>query len=645
MNAKSYLLVFFVLALFVFTALPVKAQSFSLLNGKSVYLTNVDYTLSFALPAGSDSSQHLLIVLPDHTTQTFFLSNQKKEKDGTIRIKTSFRSFGAVTLTDAAHSFETKLRVIPGWLSILPPLVAIALALITRQVLLALFAGVWIGATFIFSYNPFTAFLNTLTEYIGKAPAQPDRTAILIFSLALGGMVGVISKCGGTHGIVQILTRFASNRKRGQVATWLMGVLIFFDDYANTLIVGNTMRPLTDKLKISREKLSFLVDCTAAPITNIAIISTWIGYEISLIAQSFQQIGLDQNAYITFIKTIPLNFYPIYALVFALAVAILGRDFFSMHKAEQRAANGDGVSRSGAVPLMDVNSSELTVKEGAPLRWYNALIPVSVVILVTLLGLWFDGLMNTDLSAQELRQMDMIRYISTVIGNSDSLAVLMWAAFIGSFVAIIMAVAQKILNVNEAILAWVGGVKSMVMAALILTLAWAIGNICADVQTADYVITITRGFLSAHYVPLVAFIIAGIISFATGTSWGTMAILIPIVVPLSHQLVFNDPSISAAAQQMIFISSLASVLAGATFGDHCSPISDTTIMSSMASGADHIDHVRTQFPYAAMAAGFAIVFGYLPAGFGLSSWINLTLGVVFIFLLVRFAGKKVVMRL
>ena len=454
-------------------------------------------------------------------------------------------------------------------------------------------------------------------------------------------MVGVMSKSGGTKGVVKNISRFASNARHGQLAVWLMGVLIFFDDYANTLIVGNTMRPLTDKLKISREKLSYLVDSTAAPVANIAIISTWIGYELSLISESFNTIGLDQNAYITFFKTIPVNFYPIFALIFGWSVAYFGRDLFSMYKAEQRAADNKGLMCQNAVPLSDMDSDELTAKEGAPLRWYNALIPVGLVIVTTLLGLWFTGLQGTTLPDSELQSMGIIHYISTIIGSSNSFAVLMWAAFIGGFTAILLALFQKILTLNESILAWVAGVKAMIMAALILTMAWAIGTICTDIQTANYVISITEDLLSPHWLPALSFIIAGLIAFATGTSWGTMAILAPLVIPLSYQLPLMDASISSTTAAGIFLSSIASILAGATFGDHCSPISDTTIMSSMASGADHIDHVRTQLPYALIVAGISIFVGYLPVGYGLPGWLMLLIGAVAIILFVRFAGKKV----
>lgn len=621
--------------------LQAPAQSLISLQDKHiVYLEQTDYRLQFKAPEAADSLAAVQLVMDGKTVKTLRLSPVSGTPHVYQTASFRFPAGGQVALRYGSRLLSQTLRVIPGWLSLLPPLIAILLALISRQVLISLFAGVWLGAAFIYDYNPFSGFLMALTEYIGKAPADEERIAILIFSLVLGGMVGVISKAGGTQGIVQRLAGFASNAKRGQFAVWLMGVIIFFDDYANTLIVGNTMRPLTDRLKISREKLSYLVDSTAAPVANIAIISTWIGYELSLINESFQAIGVHDNAYLTFFKTIPYNFYPLFTLAFGLFIALSGRDMFSMLRAERRARDGQVLAPT-AVPLADLNGNELLAPKNTPLRWYNAAIPVGVVIFSTLAGLWFTGLHHLSLPAEELQNMSWIRYVSAVIGKSDSFAVLMWASFGGSITAILLAIGQRILNLNDAMMAWVSGIKAMVMAALILTMAWAIGNVCSDLQTAEYVVDITRPFLSAHWLPMLSFIISGLIAFSTGTSWGTMAILAPIVIPLAHQLPAANPAIPPDVAYEIFLSSIAAILAGATFGDHCSPISDTTIMSSMASGADHIDHVRTQLPYALLAAGVSILFGYIPVGFGLHDWITLLAGFVVLALIVRFAGKKV----
>ncbi len=564
-----------------------------------------------------------------------------KDAQSSVSVPLSLTTTGKQSLVIQIQNYRQPItiRVLPAWFSILPPLLAILLALITRQVIIALFFGIWLGVTFLYDMNPILGFLHTLDEYIVQAVAKPDRISILIFSLVLGGMVGVITRSGGTRGIVEKLATYANNPRHGQLATWAMGVLIFFDDYANTLIVGNTMRPLTDRLRISREKLSYLVDSTAAPVANIAIISTWIGYEISLINQSFQSLGITDNAYITFIKTIPYNFYPLYALIFGFFVAWLLRDFGSMYRAEVRARTSGAVLREGAFPLADLTSTDVEEEKGIPLRWYNAFIPIGVVILTVAVGLVYTGYQSFPTGNLAFREAGFIRKISLIVGNADSFAVLMWASFLGSITAILLAIGQRLLNLHQAMEAWVKGIRSMVMAAIILTSAWAIGQICQDLFTADYVIHLTQHFLTPHWLPLTTFLTAAVISFATGTSWGTMAILMPIAIPLAYKF----PAAHGLAQAHItnlILSTTAAVLAGATFGDHCSPISDTTIMSSMASGADHIDHVRTQLPYALTVALVASLFGYIPVGFGLSDWWVLILGTLILFLIVRFLGKS-----
>jgi len=546
------------------------------------------------------------------------------------------------------YSREIEVRAIPAIVSILPPLLAILMALITRQVIVALFFGIWLGATFVFGYNPITGFFRTLDHYIINALAAAEHIYILVFSLALGGMVGVITRSGGTQGIVERLSKYAKSSRGGQFATWLMGVLIFFDDYANTLIVGNTMRPLSDQLRISREKLSYLVDSTAAPVANIAIISTWIGYEISLISQSFNTLGISDNAYITFLQSIPFNFYPLYTLMFGLMIALLMRDFGPMWRAEYRARTTGQVLRADATPLANLTSADIMADETTPKRWYNAMIPVMVIIIVVSIGLFFTGWsagwesITAEAAAnwEKIEDVSMIRKVSAIVGAADSFAVLMWASFIGSITAIVMALSQRLLNLQQAMDAWVNGIRSMMMAAVILSAAWAIGDICRDLFTADYVVSLTRTFLTPHWLPFLIFLTAGVIAFATGTSWGTMAILMPIAIPLAYKFPQADPTIVGMHETSIMLSTIASVLAGATFGDHCSPISDTTIMSSMASSADHIDHVRTQLPYAMTAALIASFFGYLPVGFGISNWVVLPLGLVATFLVVRFLGKK-----
>ena len=523
--------------------------------------------------------------------------------------------------------YTTTIRVIPGILSLVPPLLAIVMALITRQILISLFFGIWIGVVFLTDFSVLRGFLATLDTYLIEAISDSSHASIILFTLAFGGMIGVVAKNGGMKGIVDKISNYASTSRSGQLSTAMMGILIFFDDYANTLLVGNTMRAFTDKLKISREKLAYLVDSTAAPITSMALISTWVGFEIGLIQQAFQQVGVETNVYLVFLQTIPYRFYSLFALLFVLMIALSQRDYGPMLKAEKRAIHKDKVLRDGASPLTD--TSELEIPEGIPYRWYNAILPILTVIVVMIFGLYYSGLQATEGSGR----------IWEIIGNSNSFSVLIWASFAGSFVAIILSVGQRIMSIPDAIDAWVGGVKAMVLAATVLVLAWSLSRICGEIQTTEYLIHTTEGILQPEIIPVLTFITAAVVSFATGTSWGTMAILIPIVIPLMANLLRAEGLVVVDAQS--FLATFAAVLSGSVFGDHCSPISDTTILSSMASGSDHIDHVKTQIPYAIVVGFVAILTGYIPAGLHWN-WLLFTLiGVVLLFVFLLTLGKPI----
>ena len=526
-----------------------------------------------------------------------------------------------------------SVTTLPGILSIAPPLIAIGLAILFREVLISLFAGVWIGALFLSGFNPFKGFLLTINDYIVPALADRDHVAVVLFSMSLGGMVGIISRNGGMFGVVEKISKYAKTARSGQIATLGMGLLIFFDDYSNTLLVGNTMRPFTDKLRISREKLSFIVDATAAPIASVAFVSTWIGFQNGLIGEGFKNIGLDRDPYITFLQSIPYSFYAILMLALILITAIRKKDFGPMLRAEKRAASTGKVLRDGATPLAGGDLSELEIPDDIPKKWHNALIPIGFVIFTVISGLYFNGKSALGDSAGDMK-------IYQIIGAADSFTVLMWAAFGGSLLAGVMSLGQRILTLQETVDAYLNGLKSMVLAMVILVLAWSLGAIAADLSTADYVLYLTRGLFSPHFLPAMTFIVAALIAFSTGTSWGTMAILIPIVIPMAYHLPI-EAGYDAALLESIFLGTIAAVLSGACFGDHCSPISDTTIMSSMASGADHIDHVKTQMPYAVLVAAVAVVAGYIPAGFNVNPLFSIVAGVGAIYAFHRYMAKPV----
>ena len=530
---------------------------------------------------------------------------------------------------------------LPGWISLLPPLVAILLALIFREVVISLFAGVWLGALFHAGLDPLAAVWRTVDRFVLEALADPGHAAIIIFSLLLGGMVGVMARSGGTQGIVEAVRPLATSPRRAQLATYLAGLGIFFDDYANTLIVGNTMRPITDRMKVSREKLAYVVDSTAAPIAAIVFVSTWVGFEISLIddglAIAAEQAGtppdvaaelLAANAFTVFIHSIPYLFYPILALVFVALVIWTQRDFGPMWEAENRASRGDGLYREGAMLMSDTSGGEMEPKEGAPKRWYNAAVPVITVILVVLLGLYFQGRAAVGPGAS----------MWDVFGASDPFDALLWGSLAGCIVAVGLAVGQRILDPQEAIEAWLGGMRAMMLAAVILVLAWSLSEVTEVLGTAAYLSSVLGQNLPMFLLPVLTFLTGAGIAFATGTSWGTMAILLPLVIPLAVSM-GGGVDFQGGARYTVLLGTISSVLAGAIWGDHCSPISDTTVLSSMASACDHVDHVRTQLPYALLVGVVGMAVGDVPTALGMPPWISYVVGATILFLVIRFVGR------
>lgn len=548
---------------------------------------------------------------------------------GVLLLEDVYITAPAIRIVSGGAESATPVRRIPGILAILPALLAIGLAIATREVLLSLFAGVWLGATVVAGYNPLAGFFSSLDTYLVGALAEPDNAKIILFTLTLSGMVGLMARSGGTRGLAQVFARRARTVRSGQVSTSLLGLVIFFDDYANTLLVGNTLRPLTDRLRISREKLAYIVDSTAAPVAGLAIISTWVGFEVGVIQKALDLIEpVDGTAFGIFIETIPYRFYSVLAIVFVLYVAWMGRDFGPMLRAERRASRDGKVLSDTAVPLLDRAVTDLEAAPGVRPLWGNAALPIVVVILTTLAGIYWTGAPALERLGEGATWLEKVR---AVVEGGDPFKVLFWAAAAGSLVAAVLAMGTRSLDLRETIASWMTGVRAMILAIAILILAWSIGNVCQDLQTGAYVGELTRGWLGPALLPGVIFLAGAGISFATGTSYGTMSILMPIAVPLAANI--------QGADRPLLLASIGSVLAGAIFGDHCSPISDTTVLSSVASASDHIDHVRTQAPYAVVVAAASLILGCAPVGLGLSPWIGLALGCGGLFLFLRLVGR------
>ncbi len=539
--------------------------------------------------------------------------------------------FSLIFITDlsAQEVAESETIKYAGtWLSVVPPLLAIAIALAFKQVIPALFTGlvfgVWVIGGLDFQ-SLLTSPLTTLEVFAVKALADEDHASIILFSFMIGGMVGITSRNGGMQGIVNLILKWANTVKRASLATIGMGMSIFFDDYANTLVVGNTMRPVTDKMKISREKLAYLVDSTAAPIACLALVTTWVGFQVGLIDDALKGVGYtDMGGYGVFLQTIPYSFYPIFALFLTIMVASTGKDFGPMHRAEVRA-------RNATVTSLDLDkhpTEEILPVEDKPHRAINAILPFTTLILVVLGGLYFTGL-DASVADQSIRD---------IVGNSNSYKALLWGTMAGVLVASILSITQGILTLEQTVNALLKGMKPMIIAMIILILAWALSSVSEQLQTSQYISSMIQDSLSVHWLPLLTFLLAALTAFATGSSWGAMGILIPLVIPIVWNMM-TAQNVMDPSYFYIIYTTIASILAGAVWGDHCSPISDTTILSSMASGCDHIEHVRTQIPYAFYAGGFAMVIGIIPASFGFSPIASIVIAALGMYLGLRWKGK------
>ena len=535
-----------------------------------------------------------------------------------------------------------------GFWTLIPPVVAIVLAFITKDVVLSLFIGVFSG-TFLInvidSSIPMTfvkGFTDIVKRVVGSL-ADSWNAGIVLQVLCIGGVVALITKMGGTKAVAIWLSKKAKTGVSAQISTWVMGLFVFFDDYANSLIVGPIMRPITDKFKVSREKLAFIIDATAAPIAGLAVISTWVGLEISLIKQGYELIGITNvNAFSIFVETMPYRFYNLFMLFFIVCTAFMGREFAGMLKAERRARAGELHPRRGGAMIEDVEDKTLEPKENIKLQSSNAVIPLLVLILGAFVSFYFSGLGALEGEALESAKAHPLTFhtFQATFGAADASVALFQSALLATVVAIFMAVYRKILTVREAIETWGKGWKTMITTIIILLLAWSLSSVIKELGTSRYLVDLLSQSTPKIVLPAAIFMLGSFISFSTGTSYGTMGILMPLAIPLASAVGMHS-GLEGDALHAYMIVNISAVLTGAIFGDHCSPISDTTILSSMGAGCNHIDHVQTQMPYALTVCAVSIFAGYFPVALGLSIWIVLPLGLLVTALVVRFVGQRV----
>ena len=529
-----------------------------------------------------------------------------------------------------------------GIFTLIPPIVAILLAFITKNVVISLFIGVLSGG-FILNltgFNVFGALTQAFLDFIDRALnslSDPWNAGIVMQVLVIGGVINLVAKMGGAKAIAEALAKKAKTAKSAQLITWFLGICVFFDDYANSLIVGPIMRPVADKMKISRERLAFIIDATAAPIAGLAIISTWIGLEVSLISEGFESIGVEASGFGVFLQTIPYRFYNILILAFIVITIITLREFGPMRKAEISARKLKDLTNE-EIAVTSSHMDELEPKEGVKLSIWNAIVPIGALIISAIVAFYYSGyssiMAGDDIAIKAIITNSPLSFkaILETFAASDASVALFQSALFASVVAIIMSVCKKIFTISEAIEAWVDGMKGLIITGVILILAWSLGSVIKELGTAQYLVEALNGAIPAFLLPSLIFILGAIISFSTGSAYGTMSILMPLAIPLAYKI---NPEMS------FVIVSTSAVLTGAIFGDHCSPISDTTILSSMGAGCSHIDHVKTQMWYALFVAAITILFGYIPAGLGLPIYIVLPMSCVALFIGVMIFGKKV----
>lgn len=484
--------------------------------------------------------------------------------------------------------------------------------------------------------DPIRAVPELLEGHLWKNLAEPDHLRIFAFTMLMGGMVSVIHATGGMRGLVAAISPLAQGRRGGQLISWLLGLIIFFDDYANCLLLGNTLRPLTDRLKISREKLSFLVDSTAAPVSGLAIVSTWVATEIGLIAAGYEQVlpaGTPIDAMGVFIETIPYRFYVVLMLAWIPFIALLNRDFGPMLEAERAAARGE--SRVAHPQSVDEASGIAT---GIVRHWGYAVVPVGVMIAVTAWLLIASGARS--LEADPWQLANWFQYFS----KGNSYVALVYASLAGLGSVVLLAWGSRALTWDEVCESSFRGATHVVSALTILWLAWCLSEITKDqhLATGKYLADLLSDRLSPMMLPTVIFLLSSIISFATGTSWGTMGIMMPITIPVTFRLLGGGGGAEAVdLHDPILIASIGSVLAGSIFGDHCSPISDTTVLSSQSSSCHHLAHVWTQLPYSLLVAVASVVFGTLPVAYGAPVYVMLPLALGMLVAFLFFVGKRV----
>jgi Na+/H+ antiporter NhaC len=486
-----------------------------------------------------------------------------------------------------------------GGLTLLAPLVAITLALVSKRVVLSLSTAIVVGALVAADFDVVLG-MYSLLEFIRSAVMDGDHLTVSAFSVLVAATVGVMGRSGGTRAMVALMEPLARSRRGAMVSTWVSGALVFFDDYANCLVVGSAMGPVCDRNRVSRAKLAYIVDSTAAPIASLAVVSTWVGYEVGVLGGALEAGGSALSPFSVFLSSLPYRFYCILTLVFVGAIAWTGRDFGPMAAAEAEAA------RAPAPPDSDARISKH--------RAWLAVAPVLALVVGTFTLLVIDG-------RATLGDEAVGASLPTILGEANPYSAMFWASLTAFGLSVVMTLAARVLPAGDTGKAALGGAKAVLKALLVLYLAWTLGDVIKATGAGDFLSAALGERLPPWSLPAVTFVLAGGTAFSVGSSFFTMGALLPLVIPLAV-------TFDGGAGGPILLATAAAVLDGAVLGDHASPISDTTILSSLGSQVDLVTHVKTQLPYALTAGAIALVVCTIPAGFGVPVWLVLPLGIL-----------------
>ena len=489
-----------------------------------------------------------------------------------------------------------------GVLSLIPAILAVVLAFWTKNVVLSLVISLFTGALIIASWNPWIAMQDMFSNYLFVNITDSGNAQTVIMMSFVGGFVALLEKSGGARAFASAIAKKVKSKSTAQGCAWLGGLAIFFSDSGNSLILGPIFRPIMDRLKVSRAKLAYILDSTSSPVCILVPITGWGVYIMSIIATEFEGLGIELNDASTFVAAIPYQFYAILALLLVPLIAFGKRDFGPMAQSERIAQHGLTEEQKAA-------GEEVIVSDDKKVSAWNMGLPL-IVLFVTIFVMFFSwGWPAEEVAGSKIR-------VALTSGY-----------FLASITLGIMIIKQKLMTFNDVFDTFIGGIKKMAGILVIIICAWGVGGVCGDLGTSTFIVDSTIDIIPASLVPAMLFLIGSIISFATGTSWGTMAILLPLGIHMAYGFGVSE-----------YIT-IAAVLSGSLFGDHCAPISDTTVMSSMAAGCNHIEHVKTQIPYALLAAVSAFI-AYLILGFTeLSAIIALPIAIAILVVLYMLAVK------